>query len=57
MEDGTGFRKTLAPGAKEKESYPPPTHTHLPDVLTQDDEQRFADLEEQDELRATKRAG
>lgn len=48
MEDGTGFRKTLAPGAKGKESYPPSRG---------DDEQRFADLEEQDELRATKRAG
>ena len=34
-----------------KEDTPPP------EVLTQDNKRRFANLEEQDELRATKRAG
>lgn len=44
-----GFKETLLqPGTKKRRK----EHTSPPQVLTQDDERRFADLEAKDDLRA-----
>lgn len=52
MDDGNDFQKTLEPRVKKRgKEYTPPR-----ELLTQDDERRFADLEAQDDLCATKPA-
>ncbi len=50
-EDGSTIWDTSTLGQRKGELTPPP------EVLTEDDEKRFANLEEQDEARAIKRAG